>query len=123
MIALIASFLISRRPGLTLPHARRLATLGLCVVGIVLLLAAFALWLRLHTQAAVQVDRNVSKVEAVSRAREADERAHGAAAGKSKEVSDANERAREAAAGSDDPLGDGLRSLRDDANRDRPPAR
>jgi cytoskeletal protein RodZ len=69
-------------------------------------------WVAAEKQAAVEADRNAARAEAAARAREADERAHGAAQGKSKEVSDGNERAKAAAAGSDDPLGDGLRSLR-----------
>lgn len=119
MILLLAKLLIARNPALTLAHARRLVTRGLAVVGVVLLVGAGALWLHLHTKAAVEADRTAAKLEAVSRAREADERAEAAGNQTREAIEDANDRAREAAAGSDDPLGDGLRSLRGEADRDR----
>lgn len=115
MIGLIASWLISRRPSLTRPYAERLAKLFVAAALIVLAAIAFPISLGNREQAAVERDRITSKAEALELARDADERAHGAAAGKSKEVDDANERARQAAVSSDDPLRDAMRSLRTEA--------
>ncbi len=88
-------------------------------LAIVIAAIAFGIWLSGEKQRAVEADRNVGKVEAVSTAREADEAAHGAAQGKSEDIEHGNEQAREAARGSDDPLGDGLRSLRAETDRTR----
>lgn len=119
MILLLAKLLIARNPALTLPHAQRLVTVALAVAGIVLMLGAFALWLHLHTEAAVEADRVEARAEAVSRAREADEHAERAGNQTREGVEHANDRAREAAADSSDPLGDALRSLRTEAGGDR----
>jgi hypothetical protein len=102
--------------------AKPIATGVLIFGAAVLLIGGFLLWDHFDDKAAVKADRSAAKAEAVSRAREADERAHGAANRQNEEVSDGNERAKAAAAGSDDPLGDGLRSLRAEKDRDRPPA-
>jgi hypothetical protein len=112
MIPILARLLIARNPALTLAHARRLVTVGLAVAGIVLALGAFALWLRLHTQAAVEADRSAAKAEAVSRAREADDRAHEAASASQDSIEASNASAAEAAAKSEDPLKAGLDELR-----------
>lgn len=86
---------------------------GVLIAGAVaLIVGAFLVWDHFDDKAAVEADRNASRAEAVSRAREADEGAETAANRTREDIEDGNERAREAARDSDDPLGDGLRSLR-----------
>lgn len=98
------------------------AKVALILLGVSLLIGAFVLWDRADDKAAVVGDRSEAKAEAVSQAREADERAERAVNQTRDGVEHANDRAREAAADSDDPLADGLRSLRAEAHRNRPPA-
>jgi hypothetical protein len=108
--------------GLSDKLAKKFAPLGLALIIIMmigLLVGGFMLWDHFDDKAAVEADRNASKAVAVSKAREADERAQRAATGKSEDIRHGNERAREAASGSDDPLRDALDSLRTEADRDR----
>lgn len=79
---------------------------------VALLTVGFLWWLAAEKQKAVIADRNAARAEAVSRAREADERAERASDSTREGIEDGNDRAREAARTSDDPLADGLRSLR-----------
>lgn len=118
MILLIAKWLIARNPARTLESAKRIAKVGLIVGALVMLIVGFLLWDHFDDKAAVNADRNESKVEALDTARGADEDAEAATAGKSEEVEDGNDRARKAAADSDDPLRDALSSLRPKADRD-----
>jgi hypothetical protein len=112
MILLLAKLLIARNPALTIAHARRLVTVALAVAGVLLMLGAFALWLHLHTEAAVEADRVEARAEAVSRAREADEHAERAAGATQDSVAASNASAAEAAAASDDPLKAAMDELR-----------
>lgn len=75
-----------------------------------------ALFVADRERRAVEADRSVSRGKVLERARDADERAHGAGERKSQEVEDANDRARRAANGSDDPLRDAFDSLRSETD-------
>lgn len=48
MIMLLAKFLLARKPGLTLAHAKRLATGLLILLAVLLLIGGGALWLHFH---------------------------------------------------------------------------
>lgn len=83
--------------------------------GAILLTAAaiaFVLWLDAREDAAVKRDRAAARGEALERAREADERAHGAVQAEKEATHEAVERAKAAADGSDDKLRAALDSLR-----------
>jgi hypothetical protein len=110
------------RLGVPADLARPVAKAALIVLAAALLIGGFLLWDHFDDKAAVEADRTAAKAEAVPRAREADERAERAGNQTREGIEDGNDRAREAAADSGDPLGDGLRSLRAETDRDRPPA-
>ncbi|HWK40791.1 MAG TPA: hypothetical protein VNR60_02575 [Croceibacterium sp.] len=116
MIAFLAKLILARNPAMTVTYARRLVKLGLLALAVLMLVAAaigFKLWLNARENSAVKADRAASSTEALSKAREADERAHRAAAGVAGDIETGNKRAVEAAAGSDDPLKAGLDTLRE----------
>lgn len=107
MIALLAPLLLK----IGIPaRFHKAVLLGAAVV---MLLAGFGLWLHFHDNAVRKADRNAANAEAVSEAREADERAEKASTGKKNDVEKGNRDAEDAARNSDDPLANGLRCLRD----------
>lgn len=102
--------------GLSAPAARRfapLALIGIVLAVLALIVVAFNLWLGGREKAAVEADRSASRAEAVSRAREADERATAASGATREGIEATNAEARAAAAQSDDPLRAGLDKLRE----------
>ena len=92
------------------------------LAGLVLLGLAFLLH-KCAVRDAVEADRDASKAEALSDAREADERAHGAAETTRDAIERSNTDVKAAADGSDDPLRAGLDRLRADQDRDGKAAR
>jgi hypothetical protein len=119
MIGMLAGLLIARNPAMTLPHARRLAKVGLAVAAFVLLVVGFLIWDHFDDKAAVEADRSASKAEAVSRARDADGRAGRAADDTRDAIERSNADAKAAADRSDDPLATALDRLRAGTDRDR----
>ena len=114
MIGTIALWLIGRNPAMTLPYARRIAKAGLIAAAVVATIVGFLIWDHLDDKAAVDAANARATVEAMTKAREADEAADSANDHTRNEVEQANDEARNAAESGDDPLGDAFRSLRGD---------
>lgn len=91
--------------------------------GVAFLLAAVLLAHKCAVDKAVEADRSAANAEALSDAREADERAHEAGESTRDAIERSNADAKAAADGSDDPLAAGLDRLRAEQDRDTQAAR
>jgi FtsZ-interacting cell division protein ZipA len=72
----------------------------------------FGIWLADRERKAVEADRSVSRGKVLERARDADERAHGAGEATREAIERSNADAKAASGGSDDPLRAAFDSLR-----------
>jgi hypothetical protein len=98
-------------PLLGLPRWLKLVMAGAVLLGLAFVLHKCAI------RDAVEADRSASKAEALSNAREADERAETAGNRTRDAIERSNTDAKAAADGSDDPLAAGLDRLRADQDR------
>lgn len=112
LVTTIATWLISKRPSLTRVYAERLVKIALTALLALIAVVAFLWWLDAREDAAVEADRAQSRAEAISKAREADQRAGEAAQATQDRIEQSNKRARDAAEGSEDPLADMFEALR-----------
>lgn len=76
MVTTIATWLISRKPGMTLGHAQRLAKIGTIAAAVIVVVAGFLIWDHFDDKAAIERANLERQAEQAEMALEAERRAN-----------------------------------------------